>query len=100
VFRKVTLPLLMPGVIVAGLLVFTFSFDNVVMSQFLGGADAETLPVLVMGMIRREVTPEVNAIGVGIMLVMFLSIGIAAAVTWLRPGGGSRILGVERKGDK
>jgi ABC-type spermidine/putrescine transport system permease subunit II len=99
VFGRVTLPLLMPGVIVAGLLVFTFSFDSVVMSQFLGGANAETLPVLVLGMIRTNVTPEVNAIGVGMLIVMFVSIGIAAAVTAFRPGGGSRLLGVERRRD-
>jgi ABC-type spermidine/putrescine transport system permease subunit II len=96
VFRRVTLPLMMPGVLVAGLLVFTFSFDNVVLSRFLGGAEAETLPVLVLGMIRRNVTPEVNAIGVGIMLVMFVTVALAALVAALRPSpGGSRILGVE-----
>ena len=99
VFTRVTMPMLMPGVIVAGLLIFTFSFDNVVMSQFLGGASTETLPVLVLGMIRRNVTPEVNAIGVGIMLVMFISIAIAAAVTSFRPSGGSRIIGLEKKED-
>ena len=42
----------MPAIIVAGLLALSFSFDDVVTSLFLGGADAETLPVLLLGMIR------------------------------------------------
>ena len=49
-FRRVTLPLLLPAVIVAGLLAFSFSFDDVVTSLFLGGPDAETLPVLLLGL--------------------------------------------------
>ena len=64
-FRRVTLPLLMPAIIVAGLLCFTFSFDDVVTSLFLGGPNAQTLPVLLLGLIRLHVTPEVNAIGAG-----------------------------------
>ena len=43
-------------------------FDNVVTSLFLGGPNAETLPVLLLGLIRLHVTPEVNAIGVLVML--------------------------------
>jgi len=46
VFRRVTLPLLMPAVLVAGLLAFTFSFDNVITSAFLAGDNA-TLPVAI-----------------------------------------------------
>ena len=68
-FRRVTLPLLMPAVIVAALLTFTFSFDNVVTSLFLGGHRRETLPVLMLGLIRLHVTPEVNAIGMSVMMI-------------------------------
>ncbi len=92
VFRRVTLVQLLPGIAVAGLLVFTFSFDNVVMSRFLGGTQTETLPVLIVSLIRRSVTPEVNALGVLIMLVMLALVVIAALITYLRPAGGSRML--------
>ncbi|WP_320669530.1 ABC transporter permease [Patulibacter defluvii] len=89
VFRRVTLVQLMPGIAVAGLLTFTFSFDNVVMSRFLGGSQTETLPVLIISLIRRSVSPEVNALGVLIMLVMLLTVLVAAVITYFRPSSGN-----------
>lgn len=95
VFRRVTLVQLLPGVAVAGLLAFTFSFDNVVMSRFLGGAQTETLPVLIISLIRRSVTPEVNALGVVIMVVMLLMVVAAALIAYFRPGAGGKQLVVD-----
>lgn len=100
VFRRVTLPLLMPAVIVAGLLVLTFSFDNVIASQFLGGTKAQTLPVLVLGKIRLHVTPEVNAIGAGLMVITLVTFSMAGLITMLRPTGAGRMLGFGRKAAK
>jgi ABC-type spermidine/putrescine transport system permease subunit II len=80
VFRRVTVPLLAPAMVVAGLLVFTFSFDNVVLSDFLGGTESETLPVLLFGQARFRVSPELNAIGSGVMLVTLLGFLLALAV--------------------
>ena len=74
VFRRVTLPLLAPAILVAVLLTLSFSFDDVVTSLFLGGTEAETLPVLLLGLIRITVTPEVNAIGVGVMLITLITL--------------------------
>ena len=98
-FRRVTLPLLMPGVLVAAMLTFTFSFDNVVISQFLGGSDTETLPVLMMGLIRVHVTPEVNAIGTGVMVMTLLTFVIAGLIAALRPTGASALIGTKKGGD-
>jgi ABC-type spermidine/putrescine transport system permease subunit II len=97
VFRRVTLPLLMPAVIVSALLCLTFSLDDVITSQFLGGTDAQTLPVLVLGKIRLHVTPEVNAIGTGLMLITLLTFLIAGLITLLRPTGAGGMLGLGRK---
>jgi ABC-type spermidine/putrescine transport system permease subunit II len=97
VFRRVTLPLLMPAVIVSGLLTLTFSLDNVITSQFLGGTDAQTLPVLVLGMIRQRVTPEVNAIGSGLMLMTLITFLVAGLMTLLRPTGAGGMLGLGRR---
>jgi ABC-type spermidine/putrescine transport system permease subunit II len=69
VFRRVTMPALIPGIIGAALLVFTFSFDDVVTSFFMAGSEVNTLPLQLLGMIRFRVTPEVNAIGTLAMLV-------------------------------
>ena len=80
---------ILPALIVASLLVFTFSLDNVVTSLFLGGTETETLPVLLLGKIRIRVTPEVNAIGVLVMLATTLLLAIAAVIFGLRSAAGS-----------
>ncbi|MGB3481719.1 MAG: ABC transporter permease [Mycobacterium sp.] len=77
-FWRVTMPGLVPAVVVAALLSFTFSFDNVVTSIFLGGAQAETLPVLIMGLVRIQVSPFVNAIAVAVMAINLIALAIVA----------------------
>jgi ABC-type spermidine/putrescine transport system permease subunit II len=95
-FRRVTLPLLGPAILVAGMLTFTFSFDNVIVSLFLGGADTETLPVLVLGLIRLSITPEVNAIGTGVMVITLVSFALTALVAAFRPTGAGSIIPIKR----
>jgi ABC-type spermidine/putrescine transport system permease subunit II len=87
----VTLPLLAPAVLAAGLLIFSFSFDDVVTSLFLGGPDAQTLPVLLLGLIRLHVTPEVNAIGVLIILTTTALLALAAGLSSVRAAAGARV---------
>jgi ABC-type spermidine/putrescine transport system permease subunit II len=76
VFWRVTVPALVPGIVVAALIAFTFSFDDVITTFFLAGSTGNTLPVVLFGLIRFRVTPEVNAIGV---LVMVFTAGVATA---------------------
>jgi ABC-type spermidine/putrescine transport system permease subunit II len=92
VFQRVTLPLLMPAILVAGLLAFTFSFDNVITSSFLAG-DTAPLPVRILGLIRFRLTPEVNAIAAGVMLITLVSFVLAVAAVGLR-GAGTTLMGV------
>lgn len=61
-FRRVTLPLIMPGVLGGALLALTLSLDDVVITSFVQGPGSTTLPVYVFGLIRRSVTPEINAV--------------------------------------
>ncbi len=61
-FRRVTLPLIMPGVLGGGLLALTLSLDDVVITSFVQGPGSTTLPVYVFRLIRRSVTPEINAV--------------------------------------
>jgi ABC-type spermidine/putrescine transport system permease subunit II len=90
VFRRVTMPGLLPGVLVATLIVFTFSFDDVVTSFFLAGSQVNTLPLVLFGLIRFHVTPEINAIGVLVMTftasVTLISYLILSKVNRLRRG--------------
>ncbi len=64
VFRHVTLPMLLPGVVAAGLLCFTVSFDDYVITSLVAGVNSETLPMMIYAMARRGVSPDVNALSV------------------------------------
>jgi spermidine/putrescine transport system permease protein len=61
-FRRITLPLLMPGIVAGALLAFTLSLDDFVITFFVAGPGSTTLPVRVYSMIKFGVTPEVNAV--------------------------------------
>ena len=61
-FLRVTLPLILPGVIGALLFTFTISFDNFILSHFLAPPGVSTLPVEIYSAIRKGFTPEINAI--------------------------------------
>ena len=73
-FRLVTLPLLAPGIIAGAILAFVISLDDFIISLMISDAGTTTLPVYIFSMIRRGVTPEVNAVstilfGVSLVLV-------------------------------
>lgn len=61
-FWRVTLPSIMPGVLSGALLAFTLSLDDFVITFFTTGPGASTLPIYVYGLLRRIVTPQVNAL--------------------------------------
>ncbi len=61
-FTRVTLPLLAPGIVSGTMLAFITSMDDFVITFFVAGAGATTLPVYIFGMIRTGISPEVNAI--------------------------------------
>ena len=61
-FRRVTLPLLVPGIGAAALLAFTISFDDYVITSMVAGVDSQTLPMALYAMARRGANPVVNAI--------------------------------------
>lgn len=61
-FWRVTIPSIMPGIMSSAFLAFTLSFDDVVMSNMLAGADQSTLPVLILSLNRTGITPDVNAL--------------------------------------
>jgi spermidine/putrescine transport system permease protein len=80
-FRRVVLPLIMPGVIGGALLAFIISMDDLVITYFIAGVDSTTLPVYIYGILRRGIKPEINAIAV---LMLFFSIAIAALGLYFR----------------
>jgi spermidine/putrescine transport system permease protein len=80
-FRKVTLPLIFPGILAAALLAFALSIDDYVVSSFVSG-QTTTFPLWVFGASRFGVPPEVNVLGTLIFVVAFGF--IAAQILWAR----------------
>jgi spermidine/putrescine transport system permease protein len=68
-FRRVTAPLLAPGMVAAALFAFAVSFDQFVISYFLSAPGLSTLPVEIYSAIRKGFTPEINAVSTIIILV-------------------------------
>ncbi|PWC15018.1 spermidine/putrescine ABC transporter permease PotC [Brenneria roseae subsp. americana] len=80
-FRRITLPMILPGVIGGALLAFIISLDDLVITYFISGVDATTLPVQIYGMIRRGIKPEINVIAT---LLILSSLLIAAVGLYIR----------------
>ena len=72
-----TLPLIAPAVLAGGLLAFSLSFDDYVVTTFNAGVGSSTLPLYIYGKIKFGVTPEINAISTIIVAVTAIAILIA-----------------------
>lgn len=70
-FWRVTFPMILPGVLSGALLAFTLSLDDFVITFFTTGPGATTLPIYVYGLLRRIITPQVNALSTIWVLVVF-----------------------------
>lgn len=70
-FRRVTFPMILPGVLSGALLVFTLSLDDFVITFFTNGPGSTTLPIYVYGLLRRIITPQVNALSTVWILTVF-----------------------------
>ena len=77
-FRQVTLPRLMPAVVAASLLSFTFSFDDFVLPNFTNGTTS-TWPIVLYSAVRFGITPAVNALAT-LMLLVTLVLIVAVAI--------------------
>ncbi|TIQ38706.1 MAG: ABC transporter permease [Mesorhizobium sp.] len=69
VFRRITLPLLWPGILAGLMLAFVISLDDVVITEFVKSGGQDTLPTYMLGQIRRGITPEINAISTAFLLL-------------------------------
>lgn len=86
-FLRVTLPLLAPGILSGALLAFIISLDDFVITFFVAGAGATTLPIYIFGMIRIGITPEVNAISAIMLVISIAFVAISTAVGKWSSGG-------------
>lgn len=76
-FRRVTLPLILPGIVASALLVFTLSIDDYVVTSFVAGVGSTTLPLHIYSMLKVGVTPEVNAVSTLLLAVTIVLIVLA-----------------------
>ncbi len=76
-FRRITLPLLWPGILSGAALAFIISLDDFVTTFFVGGAGSTTLPIYIFGLIRIGVTPEVNAVSAMMLIVSILFVSLS-----------------------
>lgn len=83
-FRYVTLPQIMPGVLGGGLLALTLSLDDVVITEFVKGPGWDTLPVFVFSLIRKGVTPLINAVSVVMLVASTVLVALSLALQRLR----------------
>ena len=71
-FRYVTVPLLMPGIVAGAMLSFVISMDDFIITLMVGGAGSRTLPVYIYSMIRRGLTPEINAVSTLLLAISII----------------------------
>ena len=73
-FMRVTLPLILPGVLAGALLAFTLSFDDFVITFFVAGVGSSTLPLKIYSMIKFGITPVINALSTVVVLTTLVII--------------------------
>jgi ABC-type spermidine/putrescine transport system permease subunit II len=96
-FRQVTLPRLAPAIVAGAMLSFTFSFDDVVISNFTAGAGNDTWPLRILSGLRFGLNPDLNAAATMMLAVTLLGLGGAALIlrrTSRQQGGPVGLTGV------
>jgi putrescine transport system permease protein len=78
VFWLVTLPLISQSLMSAWLLTFTLSLDDVVLSAFLSGPGATTMPLVIFSRARLGLNPSVNAVATLIVIIVAMGVLVAS----------------------
>ncbi len=73
-FRRITLPLLGPGILAGAMLAFIISIDDFIITLMVAEAGSTTLPLYIYGMVRIGITPEVNAVSTVLLAISVLCV--------------------------
>jgi len=84
-FRHVTLPLLRPAIVAGFMLAFVISLDDVVITEFVKSGGQDTLPTYMLGQLRRETSPEINAIATVFLVLSVLLVTVFFFVNRRKP---------------
>ncbi len=80
-FLTVTLPLIAPAIGSGWLLAFTLSLDDLIMTQFVAGAQSQTLPMLVYSSVRLGVDPQINVLATIVVCIAATALIISGRLT-------------------
>lgn len=80
-FRKITFPLIFPGILSGAVFAFATSFDEIVVALFVGSAELRTLPRQIFSGVAESVTPTITAAAV---VLLAISVSLMAVVELLR----------------
>jgi putative spermidine/putrescine transport system permease protein len=75
-FRRITLPLVAPGVAAAAIFAFLSSFDELLVSMFLAGPGQETLPVKIWNSVLFQLDPSIAAVSALLVLLSVVALGV------------------------
>jgi ABC-type spermidine/putrescine transport system permease subunit II len=89
-FLKVVLPIALPGLLSAAMFAFLASFDELIISLFLAGVRAQTLPVKIWNSLHLEIEPVIAAVSAFLIAVTGTVLLIDGVVRRLRTGPGAR----------
>lgn len=90
VFRDIMVPFMRPGLVAGGMLAFTLSLDDFVITFFTSGPNTVTFPVKVYSMVRFSVTPEVNAAST---ILIVITVALTATALWMQHRAGMKAEG-------
>ncbi len=79
-FFRVTLPMLLPGIVSGAFMSFTLSIDDVIISNFVSGPYSTTLPVKILSLVKTGLSPEVNALTTIMIAVVLFGLMINSLV--------------------
>jgi spermidine/putrescine transport system permease protein len=87
-FRLVTFPAIRPAIVASSLLCFTLSFDDFVITYFTTGPGTTTIPVEIYGMVKRGISPKINALSTLLFMATLVLTVLAARLHRLGTRGG------------
>lgn len=80
-FLTVTLPLIAPALVSGWLLAFTLSLDDLILTQFVSGAQSQTLPMRVYSSVRLGVDPQINVLATIVIAIAASALVLSAWLT-------------------
>ncbi len=84
VFFRITVPIILPGIISGATLAFTLSVDDIIISFFTTGAKSTTFPLKAIELVRTGITPDVYALSTLIILVTFAIVLVSQLISYRR----------------